>query len=452
LRSRILLASTLALTLLAFVHPALGWSNGGFSTDPDNPAYGTHDWIAERALDWVPGNEKALILTYRATYLYGTELPDNNQAPDGIGDTGKHHIHYRSTGALQDDAAAVRAREMQNQASMALSTGDYALAAKWTGAMTHYVDDVGVFGHVMGSSTDWGNEHHHQDYEDHIQTLTKSSTAATIPLTFDGILAATAPYDAALALAHDTTFDDSGAGHTAVWMDQHYNWSDPIFTGRAYQSINLAVNLVAEAVNTVWSTVVTQQTTTTETVSVSTSFSVLDHVVINEFEQNPPGNERITGGEFVELYNPRGQAVDISGWSFYTTHGEIESYTVPARTVLPPAGFLVVTFQTQFLDNENESLVLINTLGEQVDHTPIKSDAADDARSWQRYPDGSENWIFAPSTAGAIDVPEQVSPAITVLMIFMLVLLTITQTRETKNRANAPDLSLEKSPRSGDCA
>jgi hypothetical protein len=29
-----------------------GWSNGGFSSDPNNPAYGTHDWIAQHVLDW----------------------------------------------------------------------------------------------------------------------------------------------------------------------------------------------------------------------------------------------------------------------------------------------------------------------------------------------------------------------------------------------------------------
>ncbi len=31
-----------------------GWSNGGFSTDSTNPKYGTHDWIAQHALDWLP--------------------------------------------------------------------------------------------------------------------------------------------------------------------------------------------------------------------------------------------------------------------------------------------------------------------------------------------------------------------------------------------------------------
>jgi len=36
-----------------------GWSNGGYSAAPANPDYGTHDWIAEHALDWLPLAEKA---------------------------------------------------------------------------------------------------------------------------------------------------------------------------------------------------------------------------------------------------------------------------------------------------------------------------------------------------------------------------------------------------------
>jgi hypothetical protein len=406
LRSRLLLASGLALTLLALMHPAWAWSNGGYSADPNNPDYGTHDWIVERALDWLPGNEKTLILTYRAIYLYGTELPDNSQAADGIGDTALHHIYFFANQTLQDDAAARRARDMQNQALAAISTGDYALAAKWTGAMTHYIADVAVFGHVMGSTTDWGAETHHSDYEDHIQTLTDSPGASTITLSFDGTLAAISPYDAALALARDTTFDLSGHGHTAAWMDQHYNWSDPAFQARAFQSINLAVNYVAETVHAVWSTVTivttqsqvtttTEEQTTTTTASVTTSSqSIGGHVVINQVEQNPPGPD--ADREWIVLYNPTQSTVDISGWRIQTTHGRSRTYAIPMGVVLLPRAFLNVTFPGQSIDNENESLVLLNAQGQIVDSTPIISDSGDDSNTWRRSPDGTDNWIFAP--------------------------------------------------------
>jgi hypothetical protein len=92
------------------------WSNGGYSDNALNPTYGTHDWMAEHALDWLPNEEKQHILDNFATYLYGTELPDNSMAQDGIGDTSKHHIYYYANGSLQDDASAIRARAEYNKA------------------------------------------------------------------------------------------------------------------------------------------------------------------------------------------------------------------------------------------------------------------------------------------------------------------------------------------------
>jgi len=68
------------------------WSNGDYSDNHSNPDYGTHDWIAEHALDWLPTNEKEYVLANLAMYLYGIELPDNPNPEDGIGDTANHHI------------------------------------------------------------------------------------------------------------------------------------------------------------------------------------------------------------------------------------------------------------------------------------------------------------------------------------------------------------------------
>ena len=101
----ILLAFLLtSISMSAFVTSGLAWSNGGYSADPSNPGYGTHDWIAQHALDWLPTEEKQYIVDNLATYLYGTELPDN---PAGIGDTTKHHIYYNSAEVMTDDAAAL---------------------------------------------------------------------------------------------------------------------------------------------------------------------------------------------------------------------------------------------------------------------------------------------------------------------------------------------------------
>jgi len=228
-----------------------GWSNGGFSADPSNPDYGTHDWIAQHALDWLPLEEKQFILNSIANYLYGTELPDNGGAPDGIGDTVKHHVYYFANGSLQDDASAVRAREEYDSAVNLFKVSDLANATKRLGIVTHYISDLAVFGHVMGSSTDWGDKMHHSDYENYVNERTNNYTDEFNSfLVFDGALSIISAYDAALKLAYDTTFDVEWGYLTCVWMDQNYNWSNATFKNRCGDSLNRAVNLVADVLHT----------------------------------------------------------------------------------------------------------------------------------------------------------------------------------------------------------
>jgi uncharacterized protein YvpB len=227
-----------------------GWSNGGFSSDPYNPVYGTHDWIAQHALDWLPQTEKWFILNNLALYLYGTELPDNSGAPDGIGDTTRHHVYYYANGSLQEDDSAVRAQEEYGNASVYFRNGDFVNASKRLGVVTHYIADMAVFGHVMGAATVWGPEIHHSDYEDYVNARTGNYTDEfNTFLVFDGFLSNISAYDAALKLAYDTTFDVYG-GLTCVWMDQNYNWSNPTFKNHAGEALNQAVNLVADVLHT----------------------------------------------------------------------------------------------------------------------------------------------------------------------------------------------------------
>jgi hypothetical protein len=227
-----------------------GWGNGGFSSDPNNPDYGTHDWIAEHALDWLPENEKQFILDNLTAYLYGTELPDNGAAPDGIGDTAKHHVYYFANGSLQDDASALRAQEEYDNAVTFYKAGNYSEAVKRLGVMTHYIADLAVFAHVMGAGTDWGNETNHSKYENYVGARTDNYTDEFVFLEFDGNLDAISAYNAALSLAYDTTFDADGGGLTCVWMDQNYDWSDVVFKNRCGESLNLAVNLLADVLHT----------------------------------------------------------------------------------------------------------------------------------------------------------------------------------------------------------
>ncbi len=235
--------------LTVFVGSGFAWSNGGFSSFAYRPTYGTHDWIAQHALDWLPAEEKFYITSNLAVYLYGTELPDNNQAPDGIGDTAKHHVYFDSTETIIDDSAAVRALAEYVEALSFLKTNDYVNAAKTAGEMSHYIADMAVFGHVMGSHTDWGAEVHHIDYEDYVNERTSTYAAEfDLYLSFDGSLSRITAYDAAKNLAYDTTFHVKG-DLTCVWMNQNYDWSNSVFKSRVGESLNLAVNTVADVLH-----------------------------------------------------------------------------------------------------------------------------------------------------------------------------------------------------------
>jgi len=240
------------LLSLMTVSCALAWSNGGYSADPSNPDYGTHDWIAQHALDWLPSNEKQYILDNLAVYLYGTELPDNNVAPDGIGDVIKHHVYYDSSEVMIDDVAAARASTEYAHALNFANARDYVNASKRAGVMSHYIADLAVFGHVMGAGTEWGAEVHHSDYETYVNDRTSSYTAEfNSYLSFDGSLTVTSAYEAAKNLAYDTTFDVDG-DLTCVWMDNNYNWSNTSFRDRAGESLNLAVNYIADVMHTLF--------------------------------------------------------------------------------------------------------------------------------------------------------------------------------------------------------
>lgn len=122
-------------------------------------------------------------------------------------------------------------------------------------------------------------------------------------------------------------------------------------------------------------------------------------IFINEVEANPAGTD--AGREWVELYNPAFEALDVSGWTLRTTHGLTQEHRLPEGSLVPAGGRLVVTFADgQFLDNEDETVELHDGLGFVLDATPVLTDTANDGRTWQRAPDGGEAWAFRAGTQG----------------------------------------------------
>lgn len=251
----LILLLTFILCCSAFTaKPASAWSNGGYSTDPSHPAYGTHDWIAQHALDNLLTVEKQYLLDNLDIYLYGTELPDNSQAPDGIGDTAKHHFYFYANGTVQDNASATRAAQMCQIALNYLNAKDYPDAAKTAGIMSHYIVDVGVWAHVMGAGTDWGSEtgNNHANYEEYVNRRTSNYTDEFNKyLSYNGTLSVISAFDATEELANNTTFDN-GQPYNCTWMNQNYNVNNPAYWNRAGESLNLAVNYLTDVLHTLY--------------------------------------------------------------------------------------------------------------------------------------------------------------------------------------------------------
>ena len=140
------------------------------------------------------------------------------------------------------------------------------------------------------------------------------------------------------------------------------------------------------------------------------------HLVINEFDQNPPGNDSYNSvDEWVELYNPTSEAVDISGWTLSTTSGTTVTVPIPEGTVIGAISFYVINRGSQWLDNTGEAIILRDDAGNEVDRSPILSDGDNDVRSWARYPNGQDqdsdtDWRFQTSTIGESNGGEPPQP------------------------------------------
>lgn len=211
------LASVIAFLMIvvAVPHDATAWSNGGKSPDLDHPKYGTHDWIAQRALDLLPQSERYFISDNLNAYLYGTEIPDFIYS-----DTFDHHVYFYANGTVMEDNAAKKARDHFKALKDSLKAKDTKKAAEEAGIMTHYLDDVAVFAHVLSSKTVWGAEKHHSDFEDDALEQTNDQSKSFFTVTSDG-LASKDAYNATIEMAKATTFGDNGA-YNARWLDDNY--------------------------------------------------------------------------------------------------------------------------------------------------------------------------------------------------------------------------------------
>ena len=131
-----------------------------------------------------------------------------------------------------------------------------------------------------------------------------------------------------------------------------------------------------------------------------------DTVVINEVDLNPPGNDAASVSEWVELYNPTENDIDLGGWQIASTTVLKKTMTIPEGTVIKPQQFLTYSYQSIWFTDSAESVELLDGDGNVVDKTPTITDIQNDFASWQRIYDGYDtdsvdDWKFVVSTAGS---------------------------------------------------
>ncbi|MBD3163584.1 PKD domain-containing protein [Candidatus Woesearchaeota archaeon] len=123
-------------------------------------------------------------------------------------------------------------------------------------------------------------------------------------------------------------------------------------------------------------------------------------IIVNEFEANPAGTD--SGNEWIELYNPNNEEVDISGWTLTDSGSDV--YTAAAATKMAANSYLVIDTGLSIVNN-NEEIILADSAGAEIDRTAIKSDSSNDGRSWSRLPDATDtdsdtDWTFQTATKG----------------------------------------------------
>src|ERR687892_1371924 len=121
-------------------------------------------------------------------------------------------------------------------------------------------------------------------------------------------------------------------------------------------------------------------------------------VMINEIELNPPG-EYDEGKEWVELYNPSDEDINISNFEI-STSSESATIKLPPDAIIEAGETYVIELEQQLLSNTVDNLVLTDTAGDIHDRTPSLVDRSDDDRTWQRIPDGNNEWQFVEGTEG----------------------------------------------------
>jgi endonuclease YncB( thermonuclease family) len=155
----------------------------------------------------------------------------------------------------------------------------------------------------------------------------------------------------------------------------------------------------------------------------TSSVTTGDTTLVNEVELNPRGDDMEE--EWIELYNPSAADINISNFEINPL---LQSPTIelPPDAVIEAGETYVIELEGSPLSNTGESLVLANATGDIQDRTPSLVDRSDDDRTWQRVPDGNNEWQFLENTQGDLNAPDTSST-------------TSRSVENTQGDLNAPD-------------
>ncbi len=128
------------------------------------------------------------------------------------------------------------------------------------------------------------------------------------------------------------------------------------------------------------------------------------HIIINEWEPNPEGTDTLK--EWIELYNPTSQAVNISGWKLLDSYYG-KSVSISPGTIIIPDGYQLITWTNGSLINSYKtSVFLLDFAGCEVDRTSSVKDDKNNNLCWARFPNGKDldsdlDWNNQAATPGS---------------------------------------------------
>ena len=118
---------------------------------------------------------------------------------------------------------------------------------------------------------------------------------------------------------------------------------------------------------------------------------ITDHVVINEVDTNPFGDDSLAISEWVELYNPTDTDVDLSGWEIASTTVLKKTFTIPDGTVISPEKHLTFTYAKVWFTDSSELIELRNSSGDVIDDVTNQHD--DECRHLEKVPEVIKSFV-----------------------------------------------------------